>query len=96
MGRGLEEGQMAVQTDMEVRNSPVDSVGNNGELVCFKTTSVVADMAVEAEWQGGSESNEQDLIANGAMRVGVTDRMGKGHSVANQMEFEEGVGPLSL
>jgi len=82
---------------MEVRNSPVDSGGNNGDLVCFKTTSVVADMAVKAEWQGGSKSNEQDLIANGVVQVGVTDRMGKGHGVADQMEFEEeGVGPPSL
>ena len=62
-----------------------------------KNWQVVADMAVEAEWQGGLESNEEEVIANGAVRVGVTDRMGKGHSVADQMEFEEeGVGPPSL
>ena len=86
---------MVVQMNMEVRNSSVDNGGNNGELGCFKTTSVVANMVVEAEWQGGSESNEEEVITNGAVRVGVTDRMGKGHGVADQMEFEEeGVGPL--
>ena len=54
-------------------------------------------MAVEAECQGGSKSNDQELIANGTMQVAVTDRMGKGHGVADRMEFkEEGVSPPSL
>lgn len=54
-------------------------------------------MAVEDECQGGSKSNDQELIANGTMQVGVTKRMGKGHGVADQMEFEEeGVSPPSL
>ena len=36
VSRGLEEGQMAVQTDMEVRNSPVDSGGTMVSWVALK------------------------------------------------------------
>nr|POF08978.1 hypothetical protein CFP56_14922 [Quercus suber] len=97
VGRGIEEWQMAEQKEMEVRNSPNEIRGNNDELACAKITSVVVEKLIEVECQEGSESYEQGLIENGTVRVGVTDRMGKGHSVADQMEFEEeGVGPPSL